>query len=1071
MKPFELSWIFKHCVFCGGSTDFAFPQTIPIRSRILKCLLAAATFAVSMSASTVIRAQGSADAEFAIDALVPVTSELEARAHATPPTGATAAQLCDFFQKRGIAKYALGHYSGAIADLNQAYGAATGQVQTDECEQWRIRSDLSAAYRASGNLAAEIEYLERAIAELDSKSVGRLLLLNSKLASSYLQLGRLDDSKRALADAQATLPDLKRMKSWLRRQNDLMATLHEMEARIAMAEGRYREAEALSRQSLDEQQAFLREQRKLHAPDSAQVRAAAEHTAQRERQLASALASTGKLGEAALFARVGLTDTLAQSGANTLEASNALSLLGQIRLRQENVDQASALFDRATKSLQAAQIEPYSRALGRLRAWTGLTFSLQGRWSDAVDVFKLRDIDLRLNPEQFSMIGSGNIDWALALIRTGRSEAAERLLKNMLQARERRGYSTHLSLAYLHGYLGIALVDQGKNDAALAQFAIAMPVLIKPSLDAENPDSDGGFVRQFRLRAIYEAYLDALSRVREDGLTLENIDAANEAFAVADAARNSSVQRAVTSSAARANLPDDRLAKLARDEQDAEHRAQSLDRLLERLSNTASAEEKNRNMVTLERQVAEANTSSAAIRAELIRSFPAYSNLIDPVPTKATDVQRALRLGEVVVSIYVGERRSYVWTITQELVLFRTIVLGREEVVRLVRAIRHSVDLRDGRLKRFDSADALRLYTLLLAPDEHSWATARVLSVVPSGALGQLPLGLLLTEPVSAVPVDTRPNYEQMPWLLRKVAIAQYPSANALVTLRTTTAYVSQRLPFVGFGNPVFVAEVHDAEGQTRSLNQAVTVSPTSLDDEEPIGPLAVRRLAAPVVQSDTDPSTRTNSPDDPGLLSSIYSRLPPLPDTADELNEIAAIAGALPERDVFLGPRATVGNVKRSDLSRYRVVAFATHGVAPGDIVGLDEPALVLSNPVLVNESGSGLLGLDDILALKLNADWVVLSACNTASGDGIGSEAVSGLGRAFMFAGSRSLLVSNWAVETVSARLLTTGVFRQQREHQQLTRAEALRAAAMDVMRSPGGRYRHPAFWAAFSLIGDES
>jgi len=107
------------------------------------------------------------------------------------------------------------------------------------------------------------------------------------------------------------------------------------------------------------------------------------------------------------------------------------------------------------------------------------------------------------------------------------------------------------------------------------------------------------------------------------------------------------------------------------------------------------------------------------------------------------------------------------------------------------------------------------------------------------------------------------------------------------------------------------------------------------------------------------------------------------------------------------------------------------------------------------------------------------VLSACNTAAGDGAGAEAVSGLGRAFFYAGARALLVSNWPVETSSARRLTTDLFRRQAEHPTLSRAEALRQAELGLIDSDGMvdpatkkvafSYAHPIFWAPFSLVGD--
>ncbi len=157
----------------------------------------------------------------------------------------------------------------------------------------------------------------------------------------------------------------------------------------------------------------------------------------------------------------------------------------------------------------------------------------------------------------------------------------------------------------------------------------------------------------------------------------------------------------------------------------------------------------------------------------------------------------------------------------------------------------------------------------------------------------------------------------------------------------------------------------------------------------------------------------------------------------------------------------------------------FATHGLVPGDLNGLDQPALALSNPGLTGEKDvDGLLTLDEVLGLKLNADWVVLSACNTAAADGAGTEAVSGLGRAFFYAGARALLVSNWPVETVSAKLLTTDLFRRQGREPGLTRAEALRRSMLELLDkgiargaqgNPLYAYAHPIFCAPFSLVGE--
>ena len=208
------------------------------------------------------------------------------------------------------------------------------------------------------------------------------------------------------------------------------------------------------------------------------------------------------------------------------------------------------------------------------------------------------------------------------------------------------------------------------------------------------------------------------------------------------------------------------------------------------------------------------------------------------------------------------------------------------------------------------------------------------------------------------------------------------------------------------------------------------------------------------------------------------FALLPRLPDTRAELYAIARALGADPSRALFLGKQANEHNVETMDLSRFRIVAFATHGLLPGDLEGLTQPALALTAPAIAGVEGDGLLTLEKILPLRLDADWVVLSACNTAAGAGAGAEAASGLGRAFFYAGTRALLVTNWSVHSASARELISDLFRRQSAEPQLPRAEALRLAMMAMLDGPGfvdetGKtlftYAHPLFWAPYSILGD--
>jgi CHAT domain-containing protein len=446
------------------------------------------------------------------------------------------------------------------------------------------------------------------------------------------------------------------------------------------------------------------------------------------------------------------------------------------------------------------------------------------------------------------------------------------------------------------------------------------------------------------------------------------------------------------------------------------------------------------------------------LRKELTEKFPEYANLVNPQPATPADIQRTLLSDEAAIAIFSGERQSYIWTITKNDVGYRTVPVPREQLARDVAQLLRSVNLSDGEARNFDTATAYSLYATLLAPDAAKWASAKLINVIPHGALGQLPFATLLTQSVAQRAGKAASPFADMPWLISKVAIAQQSSASGFMALRRAVPAKIERKPFIGFGDPLFIAD--GAAGaqrgrRFRNLSIAATKDETLSVVEQ------AQQSQAPVGNAGT-----TNRP----ALAQAFSMLPALPDTAEELKDIARTTGADQEKDVFLGAKATEANIKATDLSRYRVVAFATHGLVPGEISGLDQPALAMANPALTKDTeNDGFLTLEEVLGLKLNAEWVVLSACNTGSADGNASEAVSGLGRAFFYAGTRSLLVSSWAVETVSARLLTTGLFRQQASHPAMSRAEALRQSMLAVMTSKTDDYGHPAFWAPFSLVGD--
>lgn len=160
-------------------------------------------------------------------------------------------------------------------------------------------------------------------------------------------------------------------------------------------------------------------------------------------------------------------------------------------------------------------------------------------------------------------------------------------------------------------------------------------------------------------------------------------------------------------------------------------------------------------------------------------------------------------------------------------------------------------------------------------------------------------------------------------------------------------------------------------------------------------------------------------------IFGAVPASIAQLPDTADELNAVAKDVGAA-EADIHLGRDACETTLKRAALAQYSIICFAAHGLVAGDIKGLGEPSLALSIPDQPTELDDGLLTASEVAQLKLNADWVVLSACNTIAGDKPGAEALSGAARSFFCAGARALLVSHWGADSEAATRLTTSTIR---------------------------------------------
>ena len=982
-------------------------------------------------------------------------AKLRAAAAAEAPANASERELAVFYHLRARARSETGDTVGEIADLDKALSHAPGLARRGVGERSDILREVYQVEFRAGNYPKAIA-ASREMITLDATS-GRAMGAWLGIESASIQMGDMKAAEEAVDRIEAIVTRLRRnYADWLNFENNTLKWREMARGRLLEARGNYGVAEHHFRKALEHAEKDVQDNEvRIRANMGAITRPVAQrYWAETEGELAANLRAQGRLAEAEYYSRRALLRSLETFGRYNLTTAAFISSLALVVHEQGRFADAEKLARVAVETYQASGVPRSSVTLAQARAVLGAVLVAQERWPEAVALFEERDRDLASDAQQYERLRArDDLGWAIALVRTGQAAKAAPMLDRIYEGRRARGVADDdYALVEMRGFRALGMAATGRKPEAFGEFRAAVPVLLEASRHGASSE-DSGVARQQRLTWLLEGYLALLWDLRDGPeLRAAGLDAAAESFRIADVARGSVVQRALAASAARSVPSDPALAELARREQDALQRLTTLGDLVNRLL-AAPPEQKSPAIIEgLRKEIAALTAERAQLRKDLAQRFPEYAQLTEPKPVSAADIAAALAPQEALVAIYSAPSSAYVWAIRRgRPVAFAASPIGEAEIAQAVAKLRKAVDPGDeppSAWTPFDVALAYSLYAKLLKPVEAGWQGASTLLVVPHKTLGQLPFGLLVTAPhqLGAPAQPQFAEFRAVPWLIRQAGIVQLPTASTLVTLRRAPARAGSK-PFVGIGDPVFrlAAAEAAAGGETRRG-----------------GP--VRRNLSIAAKASADGKVNNSA----GL-----AQLAPLPDTADEVLEIAKALGVERNGNVFLGTEASERNVKSGILLDRRIVVFATHGLVPGDLDGLTQPALALSAPRGARAPGDdGLLTLDEILSLKLNADWVVLSACNTASADGGASEAVSGLGRGFFYAGARSLLVSNWPVETVSARLITTGVFARQAKDPSQTRAEALRQQLLQMIDKEAGNgftYAHPLFWAPFSLVGD--
>ncbi len=285
------------------------------------------------------------------------------------------------------------------------------------------------------------------------------------------------------------------------------------------------------------------------------------------------------------------------------------------------------------------------------------------------------------------------------------------------------------------------------------------------------------------------------------------------------------------------------------------------------------------------------------------------------------------------------------------------------------------------------------------------------------------------------------------------------PAVSSLNALRRVARPSAASKPMIGFGNPLLDGDPSYPQDRARAGRAR---------EFENCSQTASKRLASFSGARGVPPLAPGGGLADVSLIRMQM----PLPETALELCAVAADLEADPH-EIRLGARATEREVKRlsetGELAQYRMVHFATHGALPGQVTGSSEAGLLLTPPAKASEEDDGYLTASEIAGLKLDADWVILSACNTAAASGQNAEALSGLARAFFYAQARALLVSHWAVNSDATVKLVTGAMRRLSADKSMGRAEAMRQSMLALIEKGEPYEAHPAYWAPFAVVGE--
>lgn len=713
---------------------------------------------------------------------------------------------------------------------------------------------------------------------------------------------------------------------------------------------------------------------------------------------------------------------------------------------KKNYDMALAVLESSLIIAEKNEGKNSSLA-GGVREEIGDVLRLSGKKIEATKYYE----EALRNSEKYTTVDDHIVvqGFALDLLKAGRVSEAEAMLQRAVSIGERRVGADHPDVADTLYYLGDLLHRRHRDylgaeplyrralviremafGKAHPKVGVSLNTLADLLVSRRNFAGSLEFARRAYLANHYKrgTYFAALYGAgNPDAATIGESLVALQSFS------NSSSGKALRNLAVRFAAGGGDLADLVREEQDAGAELQALNSVLVAELSKAPEQRDNEREAGIRDRIASLTGQLGDIHARLTNEFPDFVSLSAPEPVTLEEVQGLLKEDEALVVIDITEKGTgddYVWAITSGGAIW-TSVLANGLDVSLAR-LRASLDLADRDRPAIDLRLAHLLYQRLLSPVSTQLAGKNHLLFVLNGSVSSLPPQVLVTQ----APANN--NFREAKWLVRDHAISILPTVSSLKLLRSQTENSRATKPFIGYGDPVF-----DASREQSIPLRASVRSYTAFFEG---------------ARTKTDLLRRW---------------LPRLPATGLEVAAVGQSQGAS-DSDIRLRENASEAGVKKAKLDQYNIVYFATHGLVAGEVEQVQgegaEPALAFSIPEKPTDLDDGLLTASEVAQLRLNADWVVMSACNTAAEGRPGAEALSGLARAFFYAGARALLVTHWVVDDEGTAELMERTFRYASKNPNQRAAEALRQAMISIMNdNDNPHWADPGYWAPFVLVGE--